>query len=159
MHHGDWTLPGLLHCVCAAIMDRLMMRDGSRRPAAYLRPEVPSHLASPSLAPFALILPPALASRLPWKRPSGRGAKRSVSEEGHPLGVAFGTNTAAAFPLLCPSVGFGPVLWSTAQIWPGISKHACTAARALCTGLFCKYCRRQLNVGMEPGIGGFGQRD
>lgn len=29
--------------------------------------------------------------------------------------MVFGTNTAAAFPLLYPSVGFGPLLWTTAQ--------------------------------------------
>ncbi|CAB1453699.1 unnamed protein product [Pleuronectes platessa] len=57
-------------------------------------------------------------------QPSGCRAKWSVSEEGHPLGVVFGTNTAAAFPLLYPSVGFGPLLWTTAPIWPGFSKHA-----------------------------------
>lgn len=73
----------------------------------------------------------------------------SVSEEGHPLGIVLGTNTAAAFPLLYPSVGFGSLLWTTAQLWPGFSKHACTAARPLYRGLFCKYCRQQLNEGME----------
>lgn len=76
-------------------------------------------------------------------------AKWSVSEEGHPLGAMFGTNTAATFPMLYPSVGFGPLLWTTAQIWPGFCKHACTASRPLYTVLFCKYGRRQLNVGME----------
>lgn len=95
----------------------------------------------------------------PGHRPSGCRAKWSVSEEGHPLGMAFRTNTAAAFPLLYPSVGFGPLLWTTAQIWPGFSKHACTAARPLYTGLFCKYCRQQLNVGKGPELGGFGQWD
>lgn len=87
-----------------------------------------------------------------WHQPSGRRAKWSVSEEGHPLGMVFGTNTAAAFPLLYPSVGFGPLLWTTAQIWPGFSKHACTGARPLYTGLFCKYCQQQLNVGVELGL-------
>lgn len=63
--------------------------------------------------------------------------------------MVFGTNTAATFPPLYPSVSFGPLLWTTAPIWPGFSKHAYTAARPLYTGLFCKYCRQQLNVGME----------
>lgn len=67
--------------------------------------------------------------------------------------MVFGTNTAAEFPLLYPSVGFGPLLWTTARIWPGFSKHACTAARPLYTGLFCKYCRQQLNVGMDRNSG------
>lgn len=102
---------------------------------------------SPLFSPYSLFL------CLSWHRPSGCRAKWSVSEEGHPLGIVFGTNTAAAFPLLYPSVGFGPLLWTTAQIWPGFSKHACTAARPLYTGLFCKYCRQQLNVGMEPEFG------
>lgn len=113
----------------------------------FLRSEVPSHLTLPLFAPRSLFL------CLSWHQPSGWRAKWSVSEEGHPLGMVFRTNTAAAFPLLYPSVGFGPLLWTTAQIWPGFSKHACTAARPLCTGLFCKYCRQQLNVGMEPEFG------
>lgn len=45
-----------------------------------------------------------------WHWTSGCRAKRSVSEAGHPLGMVLGTNTAAAFPLLYPSVGFGPLL-------------------------------------------------
>lgn len=113
----------------------------------YLRAEVASHLTSPLFAPCSLF------PRLSWHQPTGCGAKWSVSEEGHPLGMVFGTNTAAAFPLLYPSVGFGPLLWTTAQIWPAFSKHACTAARALYTGLFCKYCQQQLNVGMEQELG------
>lgn len=92
---------------------------------------------------------PSCFLHLSWHQHSGRKAKWSVSEEGHPLGMVFGTNTAAAFPLLCPSVGFGPLLWTTTQIWPGFSRHACTAARPLYTGLFCKYGRQQLNMGME----------
>lgn len=63
--------------------------------------------------------------------------------------MVFGTNTAATFPPLYPSVSFGPLLWTTAPIWPGFSKHAYTAARPLYTGLFCKYRRQQVNVGME----------
>lgn len=102
--------------------------------------------------PFIFCVLP-LSLSFPWHQPSGCRAKWSVTEEGHPLGVVFGTNTAAAFPLLYPSVGFGPLLWTTAQIWPGFSKHACTAARPLYTGLFCKYCRQQLDVGMEPELG------
>lgn len=106
---------------------------------------------------FSLIICPfpsfSLALSLSWHQPSGRAAKWSVSEEGHPLGMVCGTNTAAAFPLLYPSVGFGPLLWTRAQIWPGFSKHACTAARPLYTGLFCNYCQQQLNVGREPGFG------
>lgn len=113
----------------------------------FLRSEVPSHLTLPLFAPRSLFL------CLSWHQPSGWRAKWSVSEEGHPLGMVFRTKTAAAFPLLYPSVGFGPLLWTTAQIWPSFSKHACTAARPLCTGLFCKYCRQQLNVGMEPEFG------
>lgn len=97
--------------------------------------------------PSLLILSPR------WHWPSGCMAKWSVSEEGRPPRMAFGTNTAAAFPLLYPSVGFGPVLWTAAQIWPGFSKHACTAARPLYTGLFCKYCQQQLNVGMDQNSG------
>ena len=108
-------------------------------------------LSSASLL-FALSLSLPLLLWLSWPQPSGCRAKWSVSEEGHPLGVVFGTNTAAAFPLLYPSVGFGPLLWTTAPIWPGFSKHACTAARPLYTRLFCKYCRQQLNVGNGTGI-------
>lgn len=88
-----------------------------------------------------------------WHRPIRSRAKRSVSEEGHPLGMVFGTNTAAAFPLLYPSADFGPLLWTTAQIWPVFSKHACTAARPLYTGLLCNYCQQQLNMGMYRNSG------
>ncbi|KAK1905073.1 DIS3-like exonuclease 2, partial [Dissostichus eleginoides] len=56
--------------------------------------------------------------------PRGCRAKWFLSEGGHPPGMVLGTNTAAAFPLLYPSVGFGPLLWTTAQIWPGFSSAA-----------------------------------
>lgn len=138
-------------CVCIFLQVWTVKRGHPRGYMTYLRSEVSSHLTFPLFAPcrpsFSLFL------CLSWHRPSGCRAKWSVSEEGHPLGMVLGTNTAAAFPLLYPSVGFGPLLWTTAHIWPGFSKHACTAARPLYTGLFCKYCRQQLNVGMEPEFG------
>lgn len=94
-----------------------------------------------------------LPSSVPrWHQPRGRRATRSVSEEGHPLGVVLGTNAAATFPLLYPSAGFGWLLQTTAQIWPHFNKHACTVARPLYKSLFFKYCQEQLNRRMEPFI-------
>ncbi len=140
-------------CVCASAYFSRYGQLGRSLTRLYDLSEIWGFLSSY----FPIICPPApsfsLFLCLSWHRPSGCRAKWSVSEEGHPLGMVLGTNTAAAFPLLYPSVGFGPLLWTTAQIWPGFSKHACTAARPLYTGLFCKYCRQQLNVGMEPEFG------
>lgn len=105
-----------------------------------------SHPTPPLFASFSHLL------HRSWHQPRGCKAKWSLSEEGHPLGMLFGTKTAVTFPLHCPSVGFGPLLWTSAQIWPGFRKHACTGARPVYTGLFCKYWRQQLNVGIELGI-------
>lgn len=147
-------------CVCVCIHLHISAGMDSSRGNTRLQDlaETSSHLTSyfPIICCF---LPLFLFFCLSWHRPSGCKAKWSVSEEGHPLSVVFRTNTAAAFPLLYPSVGFGSLLWTTAQIWAGFSKQACTAARALYTGLFCKYCQQQLNVGMEPESGAFGQWD
>lgn len=87
--------------------------------------------------PNCLFFGPSLSYDLclSWHQPSGCRAKCWVSEEGHPLSVVFWTNTAATFPLLYPSVGFGPLYGATEQIWPSFSKNVCTAARPLYTTL------------------------
>lgn len=103
-----------------------------------LRPPCSSH--------SQLFLPSSVS---PGTSPEDGGAKRSVSEEGHPLGVALGTNAAVTLPLFYPSAGFGRLLPTAAQTWPRFSKHACTAARPLYTRTFFKYCQEQLNSWLE----------
>lgn len=86
---------------------------------------------------------------LSWHQPSDCGAKCWVSEEGHSLSVVFGTNTAVTFPLLYPSVGFGPLDGATEQIWPGFSKKCLYDSQTTLQDFYREYDQPQLNVGME----------
>lgn len=81
---------------------------------------------------------------LSWKKPRGYEAKWSGSEEGRPLAWCSGQTLQQRF--LCST---HLLVLATAQIWPGFSQRANTAARPLYTGLFCKYRRQPSNVGME----------
>lgn len=50
--------------------------------------------------------------------PSGQSQRRDTCSV-----LCSGQTQAAAFPLLYPSVGFGSIPWTTAQLSSGFSKH------------------------------------